>query len=127
MRRIVVLKTGKDPPSEHQLPSCGAPRPNLPKCLDPKLSCGQKVPGEFKIIVLGRELNIRTVLSSKRESGFPWWIKALRIPLGGRWPIWVEHVSRASTAIFVRYPLFTGTGMPAIFSLTDPSVDRVVK
>jgi hypothetical protein len=26
-----------------------------------------------------------------------------------------------------RYPLFTGTGVPAIFSFTEPSVDRVVK
>jgi hypothetical protein len=26
-----------------------------------------------------------------------------------------------------RYPLFTGTGVPAIFSLTEPGVDRVVK
>jgi hypothetical protein len=42
-------------------------------------------------------------------------------------PGWVVHVSAPSAAVFVRYALFTGTGMPAIFSMTEPSVDRVVK
>jgi hypothetical protein len=80
--------------------------------------------------MLRRKLNIRTALICKRESGFPREIKALRRGAHSLVQSVRPRLSTSpalSTAIFVRYPLFTSTGMPAIFSLTDPSVDRVVK
>jgi hypothetical protein len=48
-------------------------------------------------------------------------------PMSVRSGVAIDPLGRSDPASPSRYPLFTGTGMPATFSLTEPSVDRVVK